>query len=136
MPPPDCLLSPGLDEDFCPLPDEPDCCLSSFFVLDRILFSVLNVLYVIDRACYSRLAGAVRAAKEIVIRLDTVTDDLAAALRADRRKFVDRTFETIERVPVPGGYNFERQIIIVAADLAACHNNLLIRSELIQRNKP
>jgi hypothetical protein len=79
------------------------------------------VLDVIHRARHPRLPRTACTAKVIVIRLDAMTNDFASAIRADRREFVYRAFETIERVPVAGRYNFKRQIIIVTAYFAARH---------------
>jgi hypothetical protein len=50
--------------------------------------------------------------------LDTVANDLAAAVVANGRERVDRAFETVERVTLSLGNNFERRIVVVAADLA------------------
>ena len=50
----------------------------------------------------ARLVRAVGAAVERVVGLDAVPDDLAAAMITDRREFVDRALEAIERVPLPG----------------------------------
>lgn len=47
---------------------------------------------------YACLPGAVGATIESIIRLDTVSDDLAAAVIADGCELVDRTLETVERM--------------------------------------
>ena len=50
-----------------------------------------------------------------------MTDDLAAAMGADRRKFVDRTFETVENMAVARRHNFEGEIVIITANFAFGH---------------
>lgn len=69
----------------------------------------------------SCLPGAVGATIESIIRLDTVPDDLAAAVIADGRKFVDCTLETVKRMAPAGCYDLKRQVIIVAAHFTFGH---------------
>ena len=69
----------------------------------------------------SRLPGTVGAAIKSVIGLDAVSDDLAAAVIADRRKLVNCTLETVKGMSRAGRHNLERQIIIVAADFTFRH---------------
>ena len=69
----------------------------------------------------SCLPGAIGATIESIIRLDTVSDDLAAAVIADGREFVDCTLETVERMPPTGCYDLKRQVIIVAAHFTFRH---------------
>jgi hypothetical protein len=120
-------LSPGFEPLFCPLPDEPDCCLSSFFVLVRILTSgfLTRGMNVVDGAHNSFLPRAKRTAVNILLGLDPVPDHFGSAVSADRRQFVYRALETIENVPFSGRNYFKRKVIIVTANLAACHFALL-----------
>ena len=69
----------------------------------------------------ARLSGAIRAAVKRSLRFDAVADDLAAAVIADRRKFVNRTFEAVERVTRAGSDHFKRKVIVVAADFTLRH---------------
>jgi hypothetical protein len=57
---------------------------------------------------HARLPGAVGAAEKILFRLDAVTDNFAAAMSADRRKFMNRALETIKNVTVARRYHFKR----------------------------
>jgi len=77
---------------------------------------------VIFNTDHARLFGAIGAAEKCFLRFDAVTDNFAAAMRADGRKFVNGTLEAIENVPVARRNNFKRQIIIVAANFALRHN--------------
>jgi hypothetical protein len=52
--------------------------------------------------------GTVGAAEKIFLRLDAVTDDLAAAICADGRQFVNRAFKAIENVTVASRHDLER----------------------------
>lgn len=56
----------------------------------------------------SGLPSAIGAAIEGLIRLDTMSDDLAAAVIANGRKLVDRTFETVERMTRARRYDLKR----------------------------
>src|ERR1051325_4107144 len=69
-------------------------------------------------------AGHARAIGTTVKRfpgLDTVADDLATTVVADRRELVNRAFEAVKRVTRAGGDDFERHMIVVAAHFAFCH---------------
>src|SRR5438093_81533 len=68
-----------------------------------------------------RRAGAVRAAVEVPVDLDAVTDDRARAVLADRRQLLDRALEAVEHVPVPGRRHFERLVVVVPAHFADAH---------------
>jgi hypothetical protein len=76
---------------------------------------------VIDRCSHAAFPRAVSTAEECALGLDPVTDDLAAAVIADRRQFVDSTFETIERMGVSSRNDLKRQVVIVAADFTSSH---------------
>jgi hypothetical protein len=105
----------------------------NFLKFGRFLFAAFRVVGhpfggfpfaspdVIFDALDARLPGAVGAAEKRFFGLDAVTDNLAAAVRADRREAVDRALETIENVPVAGRNHLKGQVIIVAADLASRH---------------
>jgi len=116
-------LSPGFEPLFCPLPEEPDCCLSSFFVLSRIFIScfLAGRVNVINGTLYALLPRAEGAAIVIFVCLDAVTDNLASAMSAHRGQLVYRTLEAIENMVVSSCNYFKRKVIIVAADLTSCH---------------
>ena len=63
------------------------------------------VIFHFGDAC---LPGAVGAAIEGIVALDTVSDDLATAVITDGREFVYCTFETVERMTRAGCYDLER----------------------------
>jgi hypothetical protein len=64
-------------------------------------------LHMIDRAGDARRLRAVRAAEERPPGLDTVADDVAAAVIADRRELVDGTLEAVEHMSLAGRDDFE-----------------------------
>src|SRR5215217_5674353 len=76
------------------------------------------VLRVVDDVLRSFGVRAVRAAIEGVVRLDAVTEDLAAAVGTDRRQLVNRAFEAVEGVRDAGRHDLERHVVVVAAYLA------------------
>jgi hypothetical protein len=57
--------------------------------------------------------------------LRAMTDDPAAAVIAGRRQAVNRTLETIERVADAIHHDIERTLVIVVANLADTHGDLL-----------
>jgi len=61
----------------------------------------------------------VRAAENHTIGLDAMSHDAATAMVALRRKCMNRTFETIERVRGAIGDDFKGLIVIVSADFTA-----------------
>jgi len=74
--------------------------------------------------CYALDAGgggAVGAAEDSAVGLDTVADHSATAVSASRGKRVDRALEAVEdmRLPVPN--NLESLVVVVAANLARRH---------------
>lgn len=79
---------------------------------------------VVFYAFNARLFGAVGAAEKSFFGFDAVSDYFAAAMSANGREPVNRALKTIENVPVARRYNFKRQIIIVTANFALCHNFL------------
>lgn len=86
--------------------------------LDRFFFFAPDVIFdAFDAGAFR----AVRAAEKVFFRFDSVTDDAAAAIGANRRELVNRAFETIENVRVSRRDNFEGQVIIISANLALCH---------------
>src|SRR4051812_49628960 len=60
------------------------------------------------------------AAVEGAVGLDAVADDLAPAVRADRRELVDRALEAVEGVAVARRDHLERQGVVISADLPPC----------------
>jgi hypothetical protein len=79
-------------------------------VLFAIFFSRLPFFSpdVVCYACYARLSGAVGAAEKVFLRLNAVTNNLAAAMSAHGCKTVNRALETIENVPIARRHNFKR----------------------------
>jgi hypothetical protein len=77
----------------------------------------------VDGSLNSFLPRTIRAAVDIFIGLNPMTNHLDPAVRADRCQFVHRTFETIENMTFPGRNYFKRKVIIVTANLAACHSS-------------
>jgi hypothetical protein len=73
----------------------------------------------------STLPGAVGAAEKLPLALYAMTDNSAPAVIARRSNRVNRALETVERVAVAGRYNFKGLVVVVAADFALCHHDLL-----------
>src|SRR5262245_18944496 len=76
-------------------------------------------------------AGPVRAAKEISIGLNSMANDLAAAVLAlwsqgMNRAFkgMNRAFKGVENMRLPCHDHFKTLVIIVAADLTLSHRSL------------
>jgi len=72
----------------------------------------------------SGLPRAIRTTKKRLLGFYSVSDDLAAAVIADGREFVDRTLEAIEGMTRAGGDDLEREIIVVTAHFTFCHHSL------------
>src|SRR5690242_13909486 len=62
-----------------------------------------------------------RATIERAVRLDSVADDLALAVLAHRRELVNGALEAVEGMGLSRRDDLERQIVVVAADLALGH---------------
>jgi len=86
---------------------------------------------------YARLTRAIGAAVERIIRLDAVPDDLALAVAAHRREFVNRTFEAVKRMTLARRNDFKGQVVIIATYFARCHcySPLLLSLLLIQSSR-
>jgi hypothetical protein len=85
-----------------------------------LCFDVFS-LNIVRRRIRTHRSRAESAAVERAIRLDSVSDNLAAAMLTHGRKLVDRAFKAVEHVMLTGSDHFERQVIVVAADLTFCH---------------
>ena len=81
----------------------------------------------IDGPADTFLPRAVRTTVIVRICLDPVPDHLASAMGTHRCQLVDRAFETIENMAIPGCDDLERQIIIVTANFALRHSLLLTK---------
>jgi len=71
------------------------------------------------------LPGAIGATIKSILGLDTMSDDLAAAVIADGRKFMDCTLETVEGMTSTGRHHLEGQVIIVTAHFTFRHQHNL-----------
>ena len=76
---------------------------------------------VVSYFCDSCVPRAICAAIKSAVCLDAVPDDLAGAMIADRREFMDCTLETVERVTRSCRHYFKRKVIIVAAYFTLSH---------------
>src|SRR3989442_8531637 len=79
----------------------------------------------IHRRFDPRLTGAVSTAKERSLCLDTVTDDLAAAMVADGGELLNCALKAVEDMVHAGGNDVKRQIVVVAAHFTFGHGLLL-----------
>jgi hypothetical protein len=64
------------------------------------------------------------AAKDLSIGFYTVPDHPTVAVRANRRKRVDRALKAIEDVALVGDHHFERLVIFVFANFAFRHTSV------------
>jgi|SRR6266516_3338179 len=58
--------------------------------------------------------------------LNSMPNHPALAVLANRRDGLNRALETVERVMGSGGYQLEALVVLVAANLAGGHTNLLL----------
>src|SRR5258706_13740441 len=65
--------------------------------------------------------GAIRTAEHPPLRLDSVADDLAPAVRALRRQRMNRALETVERMCRTSHRHVKGLVVVVAANTAGCH---------------
>jgi len=59
------------------------------------------------------------------VRFDTVADDTAVAVRANRRERVDCALEAVESVALSANDHFKRLVIFVFANLASRHTQFV-----------
>jgi hypothetical protein len=78
----------------------------------------LDVIY---HSLDAALSGTVGAAIEGPLRLDTMPNDLAAAVLAYRSQPVNGAFEAVERMGVAGCNHLEGEVVIVTADFTSSH---------------
>jgi len=76
---------------------------------------------VICHVSHPFFTGAVGATVERTFSLNAVADDLAAAMAADGRQFLDGALEAVKDVPVTGGNDFKGHVIIVTAHFTTSH---------------
>ena len=66
------------------------------------------------------------AAEDLSVRFfDTVADDSAITVRANRRQRVDCAFEAIEGVTLSGHNDFKRLVVFVLANFACRHTQFV-----------
>jgi hypothetical protein len=76
--------------------------------------------------CHSALSmRTMSAAVECAIRLDPVADDPAVTMATDWREFLDGALEAVERVRLARGDHLEGLVIVIPANFASRHLNLL-----------
>ena len=63
--------------------------------------------------------------KDFSVGFDTVADDTAVAVRANRRQRVDCTLETVKSVTFSAYDHFKRFVIIVLANFACRHTQFV-----------
>jgi hypothetical protein len=76
-----------------------------------------------DRSGVPRTIGATEKSSS---HLDTMPDDFALAMLANRRHPVDRAFEAVKCVPCTRSLNNKSFIVFVPAGFAFCHRNASI----------
>jgi len=70
---------------------------------------------------FAHLAGAVRATKEVRIRLQAVADDLDAAVSTNRSQDMNGALKAIKNVLRATHDDFERLIVLIATVFTTCH---------------
>jgi len=75
--------------------------------------------------CCAGRACAVDTTENFSVRFDTVADDTAVVVRANRRELVDCTLETVKSVTLPAHDHFKRLVIIVLANFACRHTRFV-----------
>ncbi|CAH0064598.1 protein of unknown function [Stenotrophomonas maltophilia] len=70
---------------------------------------------------YTSMTGAMCAAEDLAVSLDTVSDDGAIAVGAARGERMDRAFERIERAATPALVKGEALVVVVAAHITGSH---------------
>jgi len=81
----------------------------------------------LDAIFQLRCAGrpcTVDAAEDLSVCFDTVADDAAIAVRANRRQRVDCAFEAIEGMTLSAHNDFKRLVVFVLANFAHRHTQL------------
>jgi hypothetical protein len=63
--------------------------------------------------------------EDFAVRLDTVPDDTATAVRANRRQRVDCALEAVEDVALSGNDHFKSLVIFVFANFACRHTQFV-----------
>ena len=78
-------------------------------------------------------ACTVDAAEDLSVCFDTVADDSAVAVRANRRQRVDCAFEAIEGVTLSAHNDFKRLVVFVFANFAYWHTQSVRAGEASRR---
>ena len=98
-----------------------DVCMSNALTVRSIPLSCCAI-FDVSRCSRSR---TVRTAEETAANLDSVSDDSASAMLADRGYRLDSTFEAVKRMPRASGNQFKTLVVIVSANFAHRHVSLL-----------
>jgi hypothetical protein len=83
--------------------------------LPAILFPVLQL-----RAATIR-TGAMRAAEDLALSFDAMTDDLATAVWTGGRERMDGAFEAVECMRLPSDDHVETLIVVISANFTLRH---------------
>jgi hypothetical protein len=62
------------------------------------------------------------ATENLCVRFDTVADNPAVAMRADRRQRVDGALEAVKSVTLPSNHDIKRLVIFVLTNFTYRHN--------------
>src|SRR5688572_26939687 len=73
---------------------------------------------------HTLVLGAMVAAEHAPVLLQAVPDDPGAAVRAGGCQRLDRAFEAVEGVGLPGHHHLEGLVVIVTAAFASRHRRL------------
>jgi len=92
------------------------------------LTATLSRLQRLSTVFQLRCAGracAVDATEDFSARFDAVTDNAAAAVRANRRQRVDCALEAVEGVTLSTHDHFKRLVVVVLANFACRHTQFV-----------
>src|SRR5215831_20368444 len=78
----------------------------------------------IAQAGYANGLGAMLAAEEGAVLLESVADDADAAVLAGRRQRMDRALEAVEGVGGTVHADLKRLVVVVSTDFTSGHGNL------------
>jgi len=78
--------------------------------------------------------GAIGTAEEKPVRLNSMPDDLASAVIADRRQSMDSAFEAIKNVRFARRSHFEAFVILISTDFTLCHGSSPFLIRLVSKH--
>ena len=94
------------------------------------LLKWLQRLHPVFQLRFASGARAMDATEDLSVGFNTVSDNPAIAMGANRRQRVDRAFKAVEGVVLAANDYFKRLVIFILADFACSHIQTFARREL------